>query len=345
MNIENAHSYGRKDWNEFVSRHYPPVGGFMQSWEWGSFQERLGRRIERYFVFDEKTPVAAFTLIYHSLPFGLQYGYAARGPVVATFDENALAKILETIRMWAYKHAPHLIFLRLEPPIQNIPTGLNPRYFRVPHYYVQPRYNLSVPLICTEKEILMSFHPSTRSNVGRAEKRGVTVSMRSDIGAYEYERFKEMMTDTIERNSGVNAYPGHNYFDALFGILSRPDTAASDTCELTLGIFYGYHLGEPAATHFVLFFGSTATYLYGASYARHLNSKVPTYLHWAAMQEAKRRGMKYYDLGGIDAHRWPKLTDFKRQFRGEETAYVGNIDILIHPFLYRIYNFLHDLKK
>ena len=345
MHIENAHKYGRKEWNEFVRKHYPSVGGFMQSWEWGLFQKRLGRNVERYFVLGGKTPVAAFTLIYHSLPLGFRYGYAARGPVVAASEDGIVVKIFETIKVWAHEHAPHLIFLRLEPPMQDIPKSLDRHDFQIPSYYIQPRYNLSVPLTGPEKDILLSFHPSTRSNVGRAERRGVTVSVQTEVGADEYEQFRNMMRDTIARNSGVNAYPHKEYFDALFGILSESNMAADTTHGLSLGIFRGYHEGKPAATHFVLFFGSTATYLYGASYTEHLNSKAPTYLHWAAMQEAKRRGMRYYDLGGIDAQLWPKLTEFKRQFRGEETTYVGNIDIPIRPFIYRAYNFIRNLKK
>lgn len=345
MHIENAHNYGRKGWNEFVLKHYPPVGGFMQSWEWGMFQEKLGRKVERYFVFDEKTPVAAFTLIHQSLPFGFRYGYAARGPVVATSEEDVLVKIFETIKAWAHKHTSHFIFLRLEPPIQDFPTNLDQHDFQTPPYYIQPRHNISVPLTGTEKEILLSFHPSTRSNVGRAERRDVTVNFQTEIGADEYEQFRNMMQDTITRNSGVNTYPHKNYFDALFEIFSKFNIATDTTHGLSLGIFHGYHKGKPAATHFILFFGLTATYLYGASYTEHLNSKVPTYLHWTAMQEAKRRGMQYYDLGGIDAQLWPKLTEFKRQFHGEETTYVGNIDIPIRPFVYWIYNLLRNLKR
>ena len=114
---------------------------------------------------------------------------------------------------------------------------------------------------------------------------------------------------------------------------------------LSICVFNGYRNGEPAAIHFVVFFGDTATYLYGASYAEHLPSKVETYLHWTAMKEAKRRGLKFYDLGGVDEKRWPSLTVFKRQFRGQEFSYAGNIDIPLRPFLYRLYNILRTIGK
>jgi lipid II:glycine glycyltransferase (peptidoglycan interpeptide bridge formation enzyme) len=345
MNVKKANQDDGKIWNEFVRKNYPPVGNFMQSWEWGLFQEKMGRKVERYFILNGGTPVAAFTLIYHSMPFDLKYGYAARGPVVTTTSKKVLTEIFETIRAWALENAPQLVFLRLEPPIDNFPSSLSRLNYHVPRYYIQPRYNLFVPLSGTEEEILLSFHSSTRSNVRRAEKRGVTVTVRPDISEPEYGEFKNMMKDTTKRNSGVNTYPGYNYFDSLFAVLSQDKESGDDSHKLSLEFFLGYHDGELAAIHAVLFFGKTATYLYGASYARHLNSKISTYLHFSAMTEAKRRGMLYYDIGGIDEKRWPTLTEFKRQFHGKETAYIGNINLPIRPFIYWIYNFLRNLKK
>jgi lipid II:glycine glycyltransferase (peptidoglycan interpeptide bridge formation enzyme) len=343
MTIEEASKNDKKTWNDFVSGHYPPIGGFMQSWEWGVFQEKLGRDMARYFVMDSGRPIAAFTLTHHDLPMGMRYGYAARGPVVAASHAGKVSEICAAIRSWAAKEFPDLLFMRLEPPVVEAPADLSKHApsLRIPSYYIQPRYNLAVPVDKTEEEILGSLHPSTRSNINRAQKRGVEVEMLDNIAPGEYEHFKGMMKDTIQRNSGTNAYPSDSYFDALFATMAESE----GTEGLSLGAFYGRQNGEPAATHFVLFFGDTATYLYGAARTKHLRSKVPTYLHWAAMREAKRRGMKYYDLGGIDEKRWPKLTDFKRQFRGKEFSYVGNIDIPLRPLAYRAYNLLRGFKK
>ena len=62
------------------------------------------------------------------------------------------------------------------------------------------------------------------------------------------------------------------------------------------------------------------------------------------MKEAKWRGYEYYDLGGIDDSRWPSLTNFKRQFRGEETSYIGNIDIPFNRVSYGAYSLLKRFK-
>lgn len=345
MDICEAKDNEAKQWNAFVREHYPPIGAFMQTWEWGAFQGALGRSVARYFLLDADKPVATFMLVRHAIPGGFAYGYAPRGPVFADHitQENKTLELVRLLRAWALQNLPDLIFVRLEPPLSIVAPDLHDHGLYIPPYYVQPRYNSAVCLEQDQGKILEGFHPSTRSNIRRAENRGVTVQLRPEMNADDERHFFAMIRDTIQRNSGKNAYPDTPYFSALVTTLP-PIPETHNPHELSLGIFYGYQHGEPAATHFVLFFGDTATYLYGASYTDRLSSKVTTYLHWQAMREAKRRGMRYYDLGGVDSARWPSLSDFKRQFRGREFSYIGNIDIPVRPLLYRAYNLVRKIK-
>jgi len=330
-------------WNQFVEQNYPPIGAFMQTWEWGNFQKELGREIGRYVVTIGNERIAAFTLVHYKLPLGMSYGYAPRGPVISKKFHGAEKEIalFNAIRDWAKKKFPQFIFLRLEPPLKTLPEGWHDKSFRFPSRYIQPRYNLAIPLEQSEDDIAKMFHHSTRSNLRRAERRGVTVVAKPGIAEDDYQNFSAMKEGTIQRNSGTNAYPSEQYFRAFLKTI--PATGGRD--KLMVGSFCGYQNGEPASVHFVLFFGDTATYLYGASHTKHLNSKVDTYLHWQGILEAKRRGFHYYDLGGIDPARWPSLTEFKRQFRGTEFEYVGNIDIPIQPSKYLGYSLFRKFGK
>ena len=345
MKIEKVIEKDKELWKDFVRENCPTVGGFMQSWEWGEFQEARGRTIDRFFVVDGSEKVAAFTIVHYSLPLGMKYGYSPRGPVIALSSEDKFIEICEVIRQWALKELSHLLFLRIEPALSCVPPGLIGENFKIPSYYIQPKHNHVVSLGKSEEEILNSFHASTRSNVRRAEKRGVTTQIKDKVTPDEYINFIEMMKDTCARNSDKNLYPSDEYFKSLFLVLSEDHSLDGKHRRLELSAFYGFCNGEPAATYFVLFFGDTATYLYGGSHAKYLSSKVTTYLHFEAMKEAKRRGMRFYDLGGIDPVRWPTLTDFKRQFKGIEYSYIGNIDIPLRPFLYKIYNIVRFFKK
>lgn len=327
-----------------MTRNYPPVGGFMLAWEWGEFQKDLGRKVERYFVTKNGEPVAAFALIHFPLPRGYKYAYLARGPVLANeiIDKPEAFKIFEIIRGWARSNLNDYIFLRLEPPFPSIDPELLRQGYKLPSYYIQPKQNHVVSLL--PEDIPAGFHPSTRSNINRAEKRGVSVELSTELTADEYAQFSEMMRETNARNAGKNVYPGDTYFQSFFSRIPKI-TNPSNPNELQLGIFKGFKDGKLAAINMVLFFGRTATYIYGASYSEALSSKITTYLHWKAIEEAKRRGFKYYDIGGIDEKLWPSLTAFKRQFRGEDIVYIGNLDLPLSKIGYLTYNLLRRLKR
>src|SRR3989344_3683099 len=156
MRIVDATPYGKEFWNRFIREHYPPIGAFMQTWEWGAFQEALARPLARCFVLDGEKPIAAFAYVRHALPLGLAYGYAPRGPVIAASHrtEERVADILHTIRTWAKECLPELAFLRLEPPLASLPAAVSTGSFRLPGYYIQPRYNTAVPLTGSEDDTL-----------------------------------------------------------------------------------------------------------------------------------------------------------------------------------------------
>lgn len=346
MEIRRVGLENKPKWNQFIKQHYPPVGAFMQTWEWGTFQENLGRKIERYFLTDARDPVAAFTLVQHALALNFSYGYMPRGPVIAAHaaGEEGSREVFRSVRAWVKKqNLTGMIFVRMEPPLASVASDLFRHGFRIPSYYIQPRHNHTISLDGSEEEILKSFHPSTRSNIRRAERRGVTAELKRNATETDWDTFFSMARATIRRNSGKNVYPQRPYFDALTKAVPSI-TDGYDPARLSLGMFCAYEHGRAAATNFILFFGDTATYLYGAAHTNALRSKAATYLHWVAMQEAKKRGLKYYDLGGIDETRWPTLTNFKRQFRGQEFSYVGNIDIPVKPALYRAYDFARRLR-
>ena len=347
--IEPAEESMRRAWNHFVAKNHPPIGAFLESWEWSTFQKTLGWDTKRYVVLEGGRMVAVFGVMQYGLPFGFSHGYSPRGPVIAKEDasEEALHfEILQAIQKWARGHSDTMIFLRLEPSLPAISKDSEKYGLRRPSYYIQPRHNIAVNLVPPEEKILAQFHSSTRSNINRAIRRGVTVEMKRAMTDDDYGIFFAMIKSTVKRNGGKNVYPDEYYLRTFIETMPiLHESSVYDPTTPSLGIFWALQDGEPAAAHIVVFFAGTATYLFGASFAERLSSKAETLLHWSAMREAKRHGMHYYDLGGIDERIWPSLTAFKRQFGGEEFHYVGDIDIPLHPLWYRVYNFSKKTLK
>lgn len=345
LRISVAENKDRGDWNNFVIKNYPPIGGFMASWEWGEFQKKLGRKTERYLITAGDKTVSVFTVVHCWLPLSFSYGYLPRGPVLdrGFFDTpEKINKFFEFLLRWVKDNFPRFIFVRLEPPLEPSASKIN-RQLVYPNYYVQPRRNLAINLNQTTEKIFQKFHSSTRSNVKKAERKGVTAEIKESMVAGDWDHFFKMAQETVLRNSGKNIYPAREYFKTITRII--PSVSQTKTGEMSWCLFCGYHEGQPAATNLVIFFGDTATYLFGGSYTEKLPYKVTTYLHWYGFNESQKMGYKYYDLGGIDEKLWPSLTTFKKRFGGEEFEYIGNIDITIRPLIYRLYNLVKKIRK
>jgi lipid II:glycine glycyltransferase (peptidoglycan interpeptide bridge formation enzyme)/uncharacterized membrane protein (UPF0127 family) len=349
FDIVAAKESEKNTWNQFIEKNQQIVGAFLETWEWGDFQKSLGLRTRHYFIKEKDEIVAVFILSFYKLPFGQSYGYMPRGPVIAKeriAEEVEHFEILKAIQEWAKKELKHLIFLRMEPSLPSLSEDTAYYGLRKPSYHIQPPRNTIVSLSRTEEEILAHFHSSTRSNIKRAERRGVTVEIKKEFTEEDYGHFFSMIKSTIKRNHGKKAYPSEQYFRTFLSANRIADGIDPNSRPgLSIVIFCGYQHGKPATTHVVIFSGTTATYLFGASHTEHLSSKVDTYLHWVAMREAKRLGMRYYDIGGIDEKIWPTLTKFKKQFSDEEAHYVGNSDVPLKPLLYHAYNVYRKTMK
>ena len=63
------------EWNKFIIEN---KGSFLQSWEWGEFQESLGRKVWRLGDCENW----AALVVRHDLPFGKNYLYCPGGPVI-----------------------------------------------------------------------------------------------------------------------------------------------------------------------------------------------------------------------------------------------------------------------
>ena len=83
-------------------------------------------------------------------------------------------------------------------------------------------------------------------------------------------------------------------------------------------------------------------YYYGASDHSYRKSMAPYLIQWHAIQEAKKRGCKFYDFLGIAPentpnHPWAGVTDFKKKFGGQVVSYPQAKDMIIRPFWYWVY--------
>jgi lipid II:glycine glycyltransferase (peptidoglycan interpeptide bridge formation enzyme) len=335
MRIRDARPDERAEWNEFVARHFGPVGAFFQSWEWGEFQRSLGMRTLRLVLEDDGGTRLGLTLALHrKLPLGFEYVYLPRGPVLPQEiwdSEPRLRNALAALREALMRRYPRIAFIRMEPAISTAPPMFAEPPFRVPSYYLQPRFNHTIDLTQTEEEILQRFSPQMRNNVRKAARKGVSVESKAALTEEEWRAFAAMRRDT-ERRAGKSIFPTERYFHLLTqNVPSRWYVARRNQAL--------------AGINLVLFFAETATYLFGASFREHLASKISPALHWHAMKDAKREGYRWYDLGGVDRRRWPTLTYFKEQFGGTTVRYMGMVYLVLKPVPFMAYSLIQTVRR
>jgi lipid II:glycine glycyltransferase (peptidoglycan interpeptide bridge formation enzyme) len=349
MTIRLLDTADAKAWNAFVAKHFPPVGAFMQSYEWGDFKQKLHGKVMRFAIEEapggekQKTDTAqtqwlgCFQLEIHTLPFGFSYGYAPRGPVLRKDfwdQEKKVDEIFKAISLYLKQQFPHLMFIRFEPPHVKHFSAYEERPLSHPAYYLQPRFNQLVT-IAPPEDMLKTFSSDIKHDIRAAERIGTTIRITTELSPAENEAFEGMKIDTLKR-SGKSIFPSDTYFTNFLQTFTKP-LEKSDTPRLCFFIASNKD-GVPVAINLNILFGKTLTYLYGASSTGSISKRAPGYLHWKTMEYAREHDFLYYDLGGVDANQWGGLTYFKRQFGGETLEYIGTVDAVLHPKRYAFYN-------
>ncbi len=309
------------DWNEELLR----LGGdFLQSWEWGTFQEKTGALVERW-----RGEGALGSLVKRSLPFSRSYGYSPRGPL----GPGAIEKLLAS---GAVSDAD---FFRCEP--KEVPVGAQKTDD------VQPGQTRVIDLRQDAETLLAGMHEKWRYNIRLAERKGVKVFLAGARDSSAIDIFWGLMMETTERDQ-FRAH-GKEYYRLLLETLAG-DPGIDGKARPVARLLFAEHDGKVLAASLMLYFGKTATYLHGASSRARRDVMAPQALQWRAMLEAKAWGYEDYDLWGVapenaQGHPWAGVTRFKNGFGGRYVAYPGTYDLPLNRFWYKVYAFVRRARR
>jgi lipid II:glycine glycyltransferase (peptidoglycan interpeptide bridge formation enzyme) len=338
-----------EQWNSFVLDN---GGGFLQSWEWGRFQEEMGHKVFRFRLDTADGGTAAqFNVILHDLPFGQRYAYVPMGPLVRQ-DGGASSHFEACIA--AMKRAvgdDDPMFVRIEPGLQGDGSFLSVDDLRKLGLKkvraVQPADSVIVDLTRDADTMMAAMKSKTRYNIRLAKKKGVTVRAANYDNAHalrqDFESFWELLDQTTERDK----FHSHEkeYYERMLDVLSPKKHGG-----LSVGLMFAEYDGKPIAAVLLASFGDTVTYLHGASSSEHRNVMAPYLLHWMAMLEAKNRGFAKYDLWGVapeDAgseHHWAGITRFKTGFGGDRISYLSAWELPRHALWYGVYRLVKAFR-
>lgn len=319
-------------WEAF-SLSRPGRQEFLQSWEWGEFQKKVGNMPLRLQILQSGQVVGQIQGFRHSLPFGPEYLYLPRYSSSSEYLNSLLNFLKENFRF---------IFVRLEPAVrEDSPLTSFPR---VTVKNRQPKETLIVDLRKSGEELLSGMHAKTRYNIRLAEKKGIEIRKEKDI-----DTFWRLNEETTRRDKFKSH--GREYYEKML---------SSNFCQpLT-----AYYKGEPVAANLFVMCGNTYTYLHGASSQSHKEVMAPYLLQWEGMKLARERGCLFYDFWGIasspkhesqevqnfhtlswdENHPLSRVTRFKAGFGGERIEYANAYEIVLRPRVYALYQKLKQLR-
>jgi lipid II:glycine glycyltransferase (peptidoglycan interpeptide bridge formation enzyme) len=174
----------------------------------------------------------------------------------------------------------------------------------------------------------------TRYNINLAQKKGVKITK----GANCIDKFIDLVALTAKRK-GIKFHPEDYYRKMIESIPSD-----------ILSLYCAEYQNKIIAANIVIFYGNTATYLHGATDDEYRNVMAPYLLQWQAIKDAKKRGFKKYDFGGVktlDNNSWSGITKFKLGFSqtAKPIEFPGSYDIAINSFKYYIYRAIQKIKS
>lgn len=343
----------KQDWNKFILENR---GSFLQSYEWGEFQEGASRCV---FRFEGNGWQAQFVEMMVPV-INIRYWYCPRGPIMGRGikGQEFRSKMEEMMSRVKGAAGRNVIFFRLGPEWeigQGIEKNLENLSFKKLHYDIEPSQTLILDITKSEEELLAQMHEKWRYNIRLAERKGVEIKnfqfpptkprVLDKVGTipnFQYEAFWNLLEKTSKRQK-IKIHPKEYYHKQLE--INSEDFKAH--------LFVAEYESQAIAANIVVFFGQRATYLHGATSAENREAMAPHLLQWKQIREARRRGCAEYDFWGIvnehtlDKRKkfWEGFTRFKKGFGGREVNYIGCWDYPLDKPWYFLYRLVQKFRR
>lgn len=316
---------------------------FTQAWFFGQWQETMGRKVRRFEIKKSAETIGFFQAIKYPMPFGQSFLYIPHAPVLRNFSEGGDQLFQDFLQEFHKKlieigKEENATFVRFDPAgYSSASTGFDFYFRKVPTYayhssYFQPKFEWILNLEKSEEEILGEMHPKTRYNINLAARKGVKIEIIDEGLEKYFDDFYKLLSETAKRNN-FNLHP-KNYYQNIF-----------NRCDENKNAFLAVakYNGKILAINLILLFGNTAYFLFGGSSGEYQNLMFSRLAHWETIKEAKSRGFRVYNLGGIgnDGKKLEGVSFFKKRFGGEIFEHSDSYDLILKQFWY----FLYDLRK
>ena len=274
---------------------------FLNSWNWGEFQKKMGNKIWRLGVYENESLLSVALVVRIKAKRGtfLFIPHApviqARGdPFSPNFGENGsplkspLKVLLKELKKIAKQE--NCSFIRIAPILER--QGENIKIFkdlgfRDAPIHIHPELTWELDINPPENELLMNMRKTTRYLIRQAQKnKALEIIQSNKIEALE--KFNQLYQETV----------GHHHFTP-FSMNYLKNEFLSFAPDNQISIFFGKYKNEIISSAMIIFWQGIGFYHQGASSLKYPKIPVSYLLQWEAIKEAKKRGCKLYNFWGI----------------------------------------------
>lgn len=313
---------------------------FLQSWYWGDTNEAIGKKVFRLGYINESNILSgAMIAVLEEAKRG-RYIAVSAGPILSDWENKELIRTwLGSLRQLARDN--DCVFVRVRPQLISSDASkltFKQLGFRSAPMHLEAELTSQLDLTQNIDRLLLSFRKNTRRGIKQAKKKGIKITSTKDAAAIE--EFYDLQLDTAKRHGFVPF--SKIRLESQFDAFSNSDHA----------LLYSAHSAdnELISQAVIVFYGSEASYHYGAS--SEIGRKEPGayLLQWHAIQEAIKRGCTRYNFWGVvkeeeTSHRFYGVSVFKRGFRGQDVEYLHAQDLVFNKLKYLINFTIESLRK
>jgi len=324
---------------------------FLDSWNWGEFQKKMGEKIWRLGVFESLTSGVKPLIIALVIKIKAKRGsflFVPHGPVIKNGRgrvSSIFEILLEELKEIAKKE--NCSFIRIAPIWERNQENIKifqDLGFRQAPIHMHPEITWELALIPSEEELLMNMRKTTRYLIRQAQKNKALEIIQSNK-IESLEKFNQLYQETKDRHHFVPFSLDYLKNEFLsFVPDNQPVRQAQgypECIEGQISILLGKYKNEIVSSAMIIFWQGIGFYHQGASSQKYSKVPVSYLLQWEAIREAKKRGCKTYNFWGIadtkykiqdtryKKHSWYGLTLFKMGFGGYKKEYVKTQDLVL----------------